>query len=289
MTRGSNQRPVLVFNPDSGPGLDENDLRARFPDADLQAGPAGRLPDVVTGAVEGGAPYVVAAGGDGTLRAVAEVLAGTKTALLPVPGGTLNHFARAMGLNDIDASVDAARAGVTQAVDVGEVNGHVFLNNASIGAYPRMVARRERHEQRIPRWLAQPLATLQEIRHGRALRLRIDGRDRRVWLVFVGNGEYGGELGGLGDRESMSDNVLDVRVVSAAARWPRARLVLAALAGRLSRSSVVDAWTAREVTITTADSATLRVALDGDITVLEPPLQFRSRAGALLVRYNQPS
>ncbi len=290
MTRAAG-RPLALVNPDAGAGLSEEEVQDRLPDADVRACPRAELTEAVEAAVRESAPYVAVAGGDGTVRAVAALLVGTDTALLAIPGGTLNHFARAMGVSDLDAAAAAARAGTEQMVDVGDVNGHIFLNTACIGAYPRMVARREHHEARLPRWLAQPLATLQEIRHGRPIHVEIDRRQVRVWLVFVGNGRYGGELGELGIRESVSANELDVRVVTARGRWPRTRLVLALFAGRLSRSAVVESSTCRELTVDLAGRGahSVGVALDGDVEVLDAPLHFRSRARALRVRYNQPS
>ncbi len=88
---------------------------------------------------------VAAMGGDGTVNAVAGALAGTPTPLLVLPAGTLNHFARDLGL-PLDPAEAAllVRDGVRREVDVGEVNGHVFVNNSSIGAYPLTVALRER-------------------------------------------------------------------------------------------------------------------------------------------------
>ena len=282
-------RPLILVNPDAGAGLEADTLRESFPGADVEACPAAELAAKAAKAVERRVPYIGVAGGDGSLRCVASVLVGTGTALLPIPGGTLNHFAKAVGNSDLDLAAAAARTGSDYPVDVAEVNGRVFLNTASLGAYPRMVLRRERHERRLARPLAQLLATFEEIRHGHALHAVIDGQRRRSWVVFVGNGEYGGTPGAMGRRGSLTSNVLDVRVVKAVGRWPRTRLVVAALVGRLQRSAVIEAWTCGEVDLDVLTATRVAVALDGEVEQVETPLHFRSRAGELLVRYNDPS
>lgn len=273
---------LIVANPKAGSGaMSEDELRARFPASKVTTCSPDDLSELLRGDLRAWS-YVGAAGGDGTTRTVAASLIGTGVPLLPIPGGTKNHFAKAVGIGDLDRAVQAAD-GVEVPIDVGEVNGSYFLNNSSVGAYPRVVERREGHERWAPRSVARLIATLQEIRHGRPLRLRIDGQPQRAWLVFVGNGSYGGELGALANRASLTDNLLDVRVVSANGRFPRTRLLLALLAGRLRRSPVVSAWTCTEVEIDLG-ARSVSVALDGEVEELRSPLRYRSVARALVVR-----
>ena len=148
--------PVLV-NPLSGGGFtaeDRSRIAALFRDAGAEA--AFRLSSDVRAAAQALAkerpPCIVAAGGDGTVSAVASALVDTEVPLAVLPTGTLNHFARDLGLPaDLGECVRVAVAGKTALVDVGEVNGQVFVNNASIGLYPAIVRRREKQQRQLGR------------------------------------------------------------------------------------------------------------------------------------------
>ena len=142
---------------------------------------------------------VVAGGGDGTVSAAAAALAGTGVVLGVLPMGTCNHFARDLGLPlDLPGSVHTIVAGRVRSVDLGEVNGHIFINNSSLGAYPQLVRGRmaeQKHGHR--KWVALAIAAAALLRHRPALlevRLRLDGQAeivRRTPLLFVGNNQYG--------------------------------------------------------------------------------------------------
>ncbi|MEA3203922.1 MAG: hypothetical protein QOI63_1602, partial [Thermoplasmata archaeon] len=126
--------------------------------AEVRCVPGAALPDAAKQAVDDGARTVVAAGGDGTVGAVAGAVAGTSAHLGILPLGTLNHFAKDAGVPL--ALADAARVvatGTGRRVDVAEVNGRVFVNNSSIGLYPRAVRERERLRSAAP---SKALATL---------------------------------------------------------------------------------------------------------------------------------
>src|SRR5688572_9538807 len=103
-----------------------------------------RLTETARRLADGRYAAIVAAGGDGTVSAVAAGLAGTGTPLAVMPLGTLNHFARDLGMSkDLDECARAIARGETMPIDVGEVNGRVFINNASIGIYPEIVMERD--------------------------------------------------------------------------------------------------------------------------------------------------
>ena len=140
------------------------------------------------------ADAVAAVGGDGTVNAVAAALAGRSVPLLVVPAGTLNHFARDLGLplDPVEAAL-LVRDGEPRAVDVAEVNGRVFVNNSSIGAYPLAVVLRERLQDEGPggKWTAMARAALRTFRRFPTLRVRVAADDGEIDLetpfVFVGN------------------------------------------------------------------------------------------------------
>ena len=235
------------------------------------------------------ADAVAAVGGDGTVNAVASTLAGTPIPMLVVPAGTLNHFARDLGvpLDPAEASL-LVRDGARRRVDVAEVNGRVFVNNSSIGAYPIAVVLREQlqEEGRGGKWIAMAHASLRTFRRFPTLRVRIEGDDGEIALetpfVFVGNNPYGGENVRPGQRERLDGGRLGVLTAEATSRSAAVRVALAAAVGRLDSASGVWRGEPAEVAIEAAVSSLL-VSLDGEVTRLETPLAYRSRPGALVV------
>lgn len=278
------RRGVVLVNPASGDGSGRADeLRKVFAASDVEECRPAALEERARHAAHRGVAFVGVSGGDGTIHAVAQALVGLETPLLVVPTGTRNHFARQVGITDVTAAAAAAATGRVEWVDVGEVNGHRFVNNASLGTYPHLVIRRRLHALRLPKRLANVAAAWDQLHKGRRFEVDVDGVHRRAWAVFVGNGRYGDGLLDLTERESLADGVLDVRVVRADRRLARLRVVLAVLAGRLPQSPLVERHAASTVTIDRAGVEETAVALDGEVARLPVPLVFRCLARALPV------
>jgi diacylglycerol kinase family enzyme len=179
---------------------------------------------------------VVAAGGDGTINAVAQHLVGRGT-LGALPGGTLNHFCRDLGVRDLDVAIDTLEGGEPRQVDVGRSADRYFLNNAGLGLYPEVVYERERHEHRVGKWRAAARASIRVIRTARPLagRIAADGDERALlaWVVFVGNNRFGTSTGRIGVRERLDEGLLDVRLLTLGTRRAkRSRLAWRVLRGR---------------------------------------------------------
>src|SRR5262249_39207144 len=134
--------------------------------AEITLAEGARLVETAKAAVRARAPAIVAGGGDGTINTVASIVVGTGIPLGLLPLGTLNHFAKDLGIPlTIDEAVGVVLGGRTIEVDVGEVNGKIFLNNSSLGLYPRIVRLRERSEARgIWKWPVAAWATLRVLR-----------------------------------------------------------------------------------------------------------------------------
>jgi diacylglycerol kinase family enzyme len=239
-------------------------------------------------AVAEGAPVVVAGGGDGTINAVASVLVDTHTRLGVLPLGTLNHFAKDLKIPlELDDAVANAVHGVGSKVDVGEVNGRIFLNNSSLGIYPDIVRDREQQQRHLGRskWPAFGRALFAALRRFPFLsvRLKINGDEhlRRTPFVFIGNNEY---LQGLtlGARERLDSGKLCLYVAQKPTRLGLLRYAVHALLGRLQAARDFDVLSAPSLTIETRHHH-LRVATDGEVTLMKPPLCYRSRASALNV------
>ncbi|MGW4424283.1 phosphatase PAP2 family protein [Streptosporangium sp. NPDC004631] len=230
------------------------------------------------------AVVLAVAGGDGTVAcAVREALA-AEVPLLVVPAGTLDHFARTLGLQTAGDAVGAYRAGELAAVDVGEVAGGVFVNTASLGLYPELVDRRERLQGRIGKWPALLWAMAEVLGPGGAspVDLVVDGVPRRVWLVFVGNCGYDSRGAVPTRRQRLEDGLLDIRVLAAADRLPRTRAFLTVMTAGLGLSRHYRRWRADTLRIS-SPSGPVRLARDGETCTVPGDLDFTKRPRSLLV------
>jgi undecaprenyl-diphosphatase len=225
------------------------------------------------------------AGGDGTVNAAAAVALETDLPLWVIPGGTLNHFARDLGLASVEDALEAVRAGEAGWVDVAgvEVDGteQIFLNTASLGGYSEMVRARERLEERLGKWPAMVVALARVLARSDPIEVTVDGETRRLWLLFAGNCVYSPPGSAPSWRDRLDDGLLDVRLVDARRPWGRTRLVAAVLSGRLSRCPVFEASTAEKIEVG-ARSEPLRLSRDGEVG--DPARSFRfGKVGRLRV------
>lgn len=229
---------------------------------------------------------LIAAGGDGTASAVAAAAVESGAIFGVVPLGTLNHFARDIGMPlDIDAAAAVVAARHVRRLDVGDVNGRIFLNNSSIGLYPRLVWERERERRRgRSKWPAFAVALMRTWRRYRTLtaRLRIDGREhvQHTPFVFIGNNEYVAEGLQMGGRTRIDAGRLSLYVAPRCGRFEILALPFQALAGQLSTRVNFESFLAREVTID-PPRPRVSVALDGELADMRAPLRYRVRPGAL--------
>ncbi len=273
---------TILVNPGSGPGPTSlEELRRRFPGHVVEECPPDRLIAAVGNALAAGSTFIGAAGGDGTIRMVVEQLVGTEVPLLPVPAGTRNHFAKDVGIEDLDAA-EKAVTGRIITVDVGCVNEKYFVNNSSIGVYPKIVIRRELHQRRLRKGVANVVAAFEQLKEGSRVDVEVDGVTHCAWMVFVGNGTYGEGLLDLADRESLADGLLDVRVVRADRPLSRLRIVGAVVLGRLARSPLVLRWQTG-ASVCNLNRIRVEVALDGEVEVLRAPLRYQCLPRALRV------
>lgn len=240
-------------------------------------------------------PIVVAGGGDGTLSAIASQLAGTGIALGVLPLGTFNHFAKDLNIPlNLDEAVRVIAAGHSTAVDVGEVNGRIFLNNSGLGLYPDIVRHRDRQQRTLGRskWHAMAWAAWSLLRRYPFVQVRlvIDGEARcwRTPFVFVGNNEYTMEGLRIGGRERLDAGRLCLYIAHRPGRLGLLRLALHALFGRLRQASDFDALSATELVIETRRKR-LYVATDGEVWPMTTPLRYRVRPGALRVIVPAPA
>lgn len=232
---------------------------------------------------------IVAGGGDGTIGAVAGVVARSGIPFGVLPLGTLNHFAKDLGLPlGVEEAVGVIAAGHTRAVDVAEVNGHIFVNNSSVGLYASMVAERDRQRRRAGwgKWPAMAWASLRTALRFPIRRLTVsaDGWTRRYKtpLIFIGNNAYEVSLPRPGTRAVLDDGRLCLFIVRPRRIWGLLRVAIRAMLGRLREERDFESYLTQGVEIST-HSAWLRVSVDGEVTPMRPPLRYRMHARALTV------
>ena len=268
-------------------------LAATGLDASVQVANADVLGSFARQAVANGARLVVAGGGDGTVSTVAAALVGTEASLGILPLGTLNHFAKDLGIPlDVPGAAAVIAGGHTTRVDVGEVNGNIFINNSSVGLYPSLVYHREKGEdQGRRRWVALAVALSRVWRLYRRVRVSVStgevSRQIRTPFVFVGNNEYQLEGVRIGARARVDAGLLHVSMAPGLGRVEMLYILGRALAGRTTDDRL-DTLLVREITID-ARRNRVPVALDGEIALLPTPLRYRTRPGALRVCVRDPA
>lgn len=237
--------------------------------------------------VDGSVHALGVCGGDGTVAAAVAAAVRTELPLAVFPGGTLNHFARDIGLTRVSTTAAAVEQGHAARVDLGSVTidggePTLFVNTASIGGYPDTVRLRDRWTDRVGKWPAAAAAMVAVLAVARPLHAVVGGRVDPVWMLFVGNGSYAPADQVPMSRPSIAGGVLDVRYLRARIRFSRTRLALAALTGSLGSSP-----TYRQERVTTLsvrhDGPPVAVAVDGEIAGEGRAFDFEARPSLLTV------
>jgi len=255
----------------------------------LVANSGDQVADLARHALAEDADPIVAGGGDGTINAVASVLAETGKTLGILPLGTLNHFAKDLGIPlDLEQAAQILVDGTVSQIDIGEVNGRIFVNNSSLGLYPSIVHNREDIQERLEygKWPAFLWASLAVLRRYSLLevRLRVDNRElvRHTPFVFVGNNRYQIQGFNIGARTKLDSGWLWLYTTREIGRLGLLRFGLRALGRNLRNDKDFDMLRTKEIVIDTKHSR-IRVATDGEVTLMRTPLHYRIRPGALRV------
>ncbi|HJR41683.1 MAG TPA: diacylglycerol kinase family protein [Gemmatimonadaceae bacterium] len=246
--------------------------------------------DAVRSAIDAGAKRIVVAGGDGTIAAAASVLAGTDVELAIVPAGTLNHFARDLGIpTDPHEAVALALNGSATPVDLGSVNGRIFLNTSSVGAYVVFVRTRDKLERVLGYRLASLAAAMRTLAHLRTfpLELEVAGvrRTYRSPLVFVGVDERELRIPMLGGRIAGGKRGLHVLIPRAESRIGVMLLAFRSLLRGVRAAAAtrfLDSFLVGETRVALR-RVHGNVALDGELAAMAAPLDYRLEPGALRV------
>ena len=258
-------------------------------EAEIELIGGGDFPVRCGAVAERGDELLVVGGGDGTINAAVSALIGTETLLGILPLGTLNHFARDLG---IPTKLDEAAALIAERpvreIDVGEMNDRIFINNSAIGLYPLLVVDRDSQRKRLgrPKAAAMIVASIRTLIRFGHQRLTLTVNDRKghvdTPLLFVGNNDYRTEFPQAGRRDSLQDGRLFVLVMR---KKTRRGFIAASLRALFNRTLADDMVRLEDVARLRVSSRkrVLAVSLDGEVVRAEPPLDYRIRKKALRV------
>jgi diacylglycerol kinase family enzyme len=276
------QRIPAFVNPESGTAERARSALSAAGPFDIHEVPPAKLADEIAAAVRAGAPRILVAGGDGTIRTAAAAVAGKDTELAIFPGGTLNHFARDHGIpTEPDEAIAAASSGEAVRADAAYVGDELFINTSSIGAYVTFMKVRERLERRVGYRLASLIASIRTFFYLRAftLELEIEGK-KQVYttpMVFIGVGERELQMPTLGNRVEGGERALHVIIVTG-----RFKARLLALAWEAVSRGIDSAARSPHLDAFLVDRCTIRmrrtsgtIAVDGESVTVHSPLEYR--------------
>ena len=283
--------PVLIINPKSGGGKAE---RFRLADECSARGiepvllrPGDDLLQLAKDAIARGADIIGMAGGDGSQALVASVAAAHQIPHVVVPSGTRNHFALDLGLdrNDVVGALDGFSDAVERRIDLAEVNGRVFVNNASLGLYAKIV--------QVPGYREAKLKTAAEVLpellgpDAKPFDLSYTGPDGTRYdtahMILVSNNQYQlDQLGGRGTREHLDDGVLGVVAARIGGPEQARRFVALEAVGQVRKFPGWLEWETPRFEV--GSDSPVEIGIDGETLMMTPPLVFTVRPGALRVR-----
>jgi diacylglycerol kinase family enzyme len=281
-------RPALIINLRSGGGkaeqthlVEECEARGIVP---IVLRPGDDLKELARGAIDGAAPAIGMAGGDGSQALVATVSAQRQVPMVVVPAGTRNHLARDLGLDrdDVVGALTAYTEGVERCMDLGMVGDRVFVNNVSLGLYASIVRSPDYRDAKVDTALSALPKLLGPGSEPFDLRFTgPDGRHHdRAHLVQISNNPYGSGSD-VGRRPRLDTGELAVITLELDGDRSAAAFLAAVASGRPDRFSGFSSWTATTFEVDSGGS--VDAGLDGESLALPAPLRFSIRPQALLL------
>jgi len=275
---------VLVYNSRSGSAISLDELTQKMNAHNISIDHTIDITDnfqkAIAPHIQNGA-YIAAIGGDGTLSSVAQEIYRSKATMIPLPGGTLNHFTKDLNIpQDLDEAIAALHTKTPRKVDVATINDTVFINNSSIGLYPSTVHEREQIESKYGKWPSAAYASIKAFIRFKHYVVTIDGTEYRTPFVFVGNNNY--DVTNSAQRSSLDEAILCVHMITSDSRLSLLKIVAYAIVGSIRDSDDLTSLTTRSVTIH-AKKASLRVSRDGEVARESSPLHYKSQPASLRI------
>lgn len=268
---------TLVYNPKSGSSRPVTELKKLFSVHGITVSNAVPIKHGLHAALKtpiNNSEYIAVIGGDGTIGTVASLLAGTNATLIPLPGGTLNHFIKDLGINqDLETAIKNLKTAKPRRIDIASANNLHFINNSSIGVYPASLHARKRLEDLFGKWPAAIVGSLRALIRYRTYEVEINGQHLVTPFVFVGNNDYRLDALGPERRTSLTEGVLSVYILNSSTRWALVKVFAHALVRRLDVLGDFIAFKTTSFTIT-SKHARLSVSHDGEVSRVSTPLTY---------------
>ncbi|ALG66988.1 diacylglycerol/lipid kinase family protein [Beggiatoa leptomitoformis] len=248
------------------------------------------LKTVLTRLIHAEFERIIVGGGDGTLNTAANLLAGTHIIFGVLPMGTFNQFARELGIpTDIEQALHTLAQATTQLIDVGEVNGQLFLNKSSIGIHPHAIEIREQYRRRWgwSKAVAVSFALLKTVWRPPKLRLTltIDNQQQTIITPFllVGNNRYETEFFAFPKRVALNDGLLNILYTNNISRFSLFTMAIRALFGKPLKQVPELINIALPTLHVESKRNALKIAIDGEVSKIKPPLEFKTHHQQLCV------
>jgi diacylglycerol kinase family enzyme len=289
---------LVIINPSAGKKSADKDSGTDFPglfrkynlEADIHEINGDKIKEIVKEAAGEDYYAIVAVGGDGTISSAASAVAGTNFPLGVISAGTLNHFAKDLNLPlDPEEAVKVISKFKTKKIDIGEVNGHTFINNSSIGFYPKMVRHRDSIIEEIGgnKWIAMSLAVINIFKRYPLMTVKVSSGGEVVKcktpFVFTGNNEYTVDLLNLGKRKTLEEGKLSLYFPNTHGIFSILRFAFLGLMNKLKQEKDFIVKLTDNINIDIKKKARIDVSIDGEIVRLETPLNYRIRPKDLTI------
>lgn len=275
---------VLVYNAGAGSYSSAQDLKKAFTDSSIE------IIDLIK--IESGfeaslkhhikkGEIIAVVGGDGSISAVAGLLKDTKATLMPLPGGTLNHFTKDLGIpQSLPDALAYFRSAKKVKVDTGQVGSETFINNSSIGIYSDSLLDRDKHEKNIGKWPSMVLSIFTSLFRFRTYSVEFGGKKYSTPLVFIGNNTY--TLKGLTfQRSKLHEGTLSVYMVIGTSRLNLFWAIVHLIAGRKNVYKKLKSFSTKSLVIRTRKS--VRVSKDGEHQKMTSPLHYKINESSLFI------
>lgn len=275
---------AVIYNSRSGSAMDRAALQEIFDEAKITVSEFIDITKTTPNSLKklvSKHPIVAAYGGDGTICSVADAVTDTKIVLVPLPGGTLNHFTKDLSIpQDIHEAVQRLKSAKVRKIDIASVNGKAFVNNSSIGIYPSSLRERSKYEKYFGKWPAAVYAGVRAFMRFRVYDVTLDGHTIRTPFIFIGNNVYDSE--NAMERKRIDQGVLSVFAIRSPRRRTLLKLLALGIINRVNDADEFQSFTTTSLTIS-ARRSKLRVATDGEHQLMKAPLTYTLRPGALRI------
>lgn len=279
---------VLVYNTGSGSSSSIRELKKQFTNSSIEIIKSIRIRPGFESSLK---PHIqrkeiiAVVGGDGSISAIANLMKDTDAILMPLPGGTLNHFTKDLGIPQLlPDALEYFKSAKKTKINTGQVGDKTFINNSSIGIYPDSLVDRDEQKKKYGKWPAMVASIFKAFFRFRTYKIELDGKKYSTPLIFVGNNTY--ELNGFTfQRSRLQDGILSIYIVIGKSRLSLFWALISLILGRKNVAKRLKSFRAKDIVIPTHKS--VRVSRDGEYEKMTSPLRYSIKESSLYILKNR--